>query len=42
MGNIAEMMLMGILCERCGVYMDDDIPGYPRLCDDCKGDEIDD
>lgn len=38
MGEIAEMMLEGILCEGCGVALDDvqdpdfETPGYPRYC----------
>lgn len=36
MGEIAEMMLDGTLCEACGVYIDDDdvAPGFPRYCSD--------
>lgn len=38
MGDIAEMILMGVLCEECGAYIgDDEAPGYPRKCNDCKG-----
>ena len=32
MGDIAEMMLEGTLCEGCGVTLDGDAPGYPRYC----------
>lgn len=33
MGEMAEMMLEGILCEACGVYIDDDgDEGFPRYC----------
>lgn len=49
MGDIADMMLDGTLCERCGSVMEDLIvpgqkqlkkpPGHPRLCDDCKEDD---
>lgn len=35
MGEIAEMMLDGTLCEGCGVYLDGDADGYPRCCPDC-------
>ena len=34
MGEIAEMMMEGILCAGCGAYIDDSAPGYPRYC--CK------
>lgn len=32
MGEIAEMMLDGTLCEGCGSYIDDSEPGHPRYC----------
>jgi hypothetical protein len=33
MGDIAEMMLDGTLCEGCGVYIDEGEPnGIPRYC----------
>lgn len=38
MGEIAEMMLDGTLCEGCGVYMDGDGDGVPRRCSACKRD----
>ena len=34
MGEIAEMMLDGTLCEQCGVYMGD-ATDFPRLCPSC-------
>jgi len=36
MGEIAEMILDGMLCELCGVYMHGDPPGHPRQCKKCK------
>jgi NMD protein affecting ribosome stability and mRNA decay len=40
MGEIAEMMLSGILCESCGSYIEDgEEPGHPRKCDDCMQEE---
>lgn len=36
MGEISEMMLDGTLCEGCGVFLNDDPPGYPCRCPDCK------
>jgi hypothetical protein len=36
MGEIAEMVLEGVLCEQCGCLIDGDEPGYPRLCEDCE------
>lgn len=39
MGDIAEAILDGTLCEVCGVFIDMDSPGYPRACDGCKEEE---
>ena len=38
MGDVADMMLDGTLCEGCGVFMDGEAPDYPRLCADCAKD----
>ena len=35
MGDIAEMMLDGLLCESCGVVIDGLAPGYSRECGVC-------
>ncbi|USG64029.1 hypothetical protein NDK47_17925 [Brevibacillus ruminantium] len=36
LGEVAEMILSGLLCQVCGTYMDDFAePGYPRTCEDC-------
>ena len=32
MGEVAEMMLDGTLCQFCGVYLDGGADGYPRSC----------
>lgn len=40
MGEIAEMILEGILCEICGCYMEDD-KEYPHSCPACE-DEYED
>lgn len=37
MGEIAEMMLDGTLCESCGVFLEASGPGYPRRCRSCSG-----
>ena len=43
MGEIAEMMLDGTLCQVCGSVIDGDTPGYPRYCIDCaKGQVVSD
>ena len=36
MGEIAEMMLDGTLCQGCGVFLNDEAPGYPCTCRDCR------
>jgi hypothetical protein len=38
-GEIAEMMLDGTLCQVCGGYMDGAGDGFPLTCDGCKRDE---
>ena len=44
MGEIADMMLEGLLCECCGVYLGPDDSeefeptGVPTPCEDCKQD----
>lgn len=35
MGEIAEMMLDGTLCQVCGELLGDDAPGHPRTCVGC-------
>lgn len=37
MGEIADMMLDGTLCEGCGVFIGTGA-GYPVRCEDCGGD----
>lgn len=39
MGEIAEMMLDGDLCEGCGVYMGSAGQGFTRRCTSCATDE---
>jgi hypothetical protein len=51
MGEIAEMMTDGTMCQYCGVWNDEiteggpdevfEPQGYPWTCDDCKEDEKD-
>jgi hypothetical protein len=42
MGEIAEMMLDGTLCEGCGDFLNDEPPGYPCYCRDCQRDKAKD
>ena len=40
MGEIAELIIDGVLCEQCGVLVDEgEGCGYPRLCPSCKGED---
>lgn len=36
MGEIAEMMIDGTMCQQCGVYIESPSMGIPRTCRDCK------
>lgn len=40
MGEIADMMLDGTMCQYCGVYLHEgeDGAGYPQSCDSCNED----
>lgn len=43
MGDIADMMLDGTLCQVCGEVLDGGEPmGFPVMCAACKQDESDD
>lgn len=37
MGEIADMIVNGDMCEGCGVWLGEG-DGYPRRCDSCKDD----
>ena len=42
MGEISKMMLDGIMCAGCGVYLEGEYAGFPRYCSkqcaaDCTG-----
>lgn len=36
MGEAAEMIFEGLLCERCGAFTDGEESGYAKLCGDCE------
>lgn len=38
MGDVADMMLDGTLCEGCGVYLGEAVD-YPRRCKQCQKDQ---
>jgi hypothetical protein len=37
MGEIADLMIEGEICEGCGCELDGEAPGYPRRCAGCGG-----
>ncbi len=39
MGETSELMLSGILCSCCGVFISDEDKGYPVKCEDCEKDD---
>ncbi len=39
MGEIAEMMLDGTMCQVCGEFMDGEPAGYPMTCGGCESDD---
>ena len=41
MGEIADMMIDGTMCQVCGVFLNEEGPGYPVTCDGCGGDVMD-
>ena len=36
MGEYADMMLDGTLCQYCGVVLENSIEGIPGTCRDCR------
>jgi hypothetical protein len=36
MGEIADDVYCGFLCQMCLCMIDEDAPGYPRTCKDCQ------
>ena len=39
MGDIAELVVEGVLCQSCGGFIDGDYTGYPRDCESCADEE---
>ncbi len=39
MGEIADSIIYGLLCQDCGAYIDGDEPGFPRSCPMCAVDD---
>lgn len=35
MGEAAELIIEGVLCQVCGGMIDGEESGYPRSCEDC-------
>jgi len=40
LGDVANMMIDGTLCQECGAYLDGDSPGHPRNCGNCTGSQF--
>jgi len=36
MGEAADDILDGLMCQVCGTLIDGDAPGHPRSCEDCE------
>ena len=36
MGEYADMVLDGTMCQGCGVFLGAESPGYPRSCRECR------
>lgn len=36
MGEIADLVIEGVLCQVCGSFIDEEFGGHPRTCSDCK------
>jgi hypothetical protein len=39
MGDVADMMLDGTLCEGCGVYLEHSLGEFPQRCGSCQRDD---
>ncbi|MEC0276836.1 hypothetical protein [Peribacillus frigoritolerans] len=38
MGEIADMIIIGVLCQTCGCFIEEPPGGYPRNCTHCEDD----
>lgn len=36
MGEISDMMIDGTMCQVCGVFLNEEGPGYPVTCGGCS------
>lgn len=39
MSQVVDDMLDGFTCQTCGSFIDGEVPGYPRDCEDCESEE---
>jgi hypothetical protein len=39
MGENADMIMMGFICQTCGLPIDGDAWGFPRCCEECRDEE---
>jgi hypothetical protein len=37
MGEISDLIVRGVICDRCGATLDGAAPGHPRTCANCGG-----
>ncbi len=44
MGDAADLILEGVVCQFCGVFVNrsEDAPGYPITCDGCDDEDDED
>ena len=36
MGEVADDILTGVVCDQCGqFFLDDEVPEHPRTCNEC-------
>ena len=42
MGDVADLIIEGLLCQYCGALIDGEAPGFPRACEGCDDEDEDD
>lgn len=38
MGDMVDLMLVGVVCQYCGEMVDGEETGFPRPCEGCEDD----
>jgi hypothetical protein len=41
MGEISDLIILGVFCEACGSVIDGEATGYPRRCYECEEEDED-